>query len=138
MPVPHDVSNGAAKLPWSLQISSGNLGFMKSVSFLLSLFPYIVFLCIGVFSVLEVFFPSLRDPDFGRWEVDEGSGSYIQIMGWKKIIAPPRVLAQGFMSDRAACGVALIIGVICILVGIFGIRHVGGLPHLLPDLFERF
>jgi hypothetical protein len=38
----------------------------------------------GIVSILEVLFPSLRDSDFNRWKVDEGGGSYIQILGWKK------------------------------------------------------
>jgi hypothetical protein len=27
---------------------------------------------VGIHSILEVLFPSLRDPDFNRWEVDGG------------------------------------------------------------------
>jgi len=86
---------------------------------------------------LEVISPSLRGPDFNRWEVDEGSGSYIRIMGWKKILRPPRVIAQGYMSDSAACTVALVVGVFCILIAAFGIRHVSGFPWFFPDLFEK-
>jgi len=100
------------------------------------LLPYLAFLYAGIVSVLEVLFLSLRDPDFNRWEADEG-GSYIRILGWKKMLTPPRVLAQGYMSDSAACAVALVVGVICILIAIFGIRHVSGFPEFFPDLFER-
>lgn len=101
------------------------------------LLPYLAFLSAGIFSILEVLFPSLRDPDFNRWEVDEGGGSYIKILGWKKMLTPPRVLAQGYMPDNAACAVALVVGVICILIAVFGIRHVSGFPKFFPDLFER-
>jgi hypothetical protein len=101
------------------------------------LLPYLAFLYAGIHSILEVLFPSLRDPDFNRWEVDEGGGSYIRILGWKKMLTPPRVLAQGYMSDGAACAVALVVGVICILIAILGIRHVGGFPGFLPDLIDR-
>jgi len=100
------------------------------------LLPYLVFLYAGVFSILEVLFPSLRDADFNRWEVDEG-GSDVNILGWKKMLTPPRVLAQGYMSDAAACAVALGVGVICISIAILGVRHVAGFPGFLPDLFER-
>ena len=88
-------------------------------------------------SILEVLFPSLRDPDFNRWEVDEDGGSCIQILGWKKTLTPPRVLAQGFMSDGAACAVALVAESSFILIAMFGIRHVSGLPEFFPDVFDR-
>ena len=91
----------------------------------------------GIFSILEVLFSSLRNPDFNRWEIDEVGGTSIQVLGWKKVLAPPRVLAQGYMSDNAACGVALATGVILILIAIFGMRHVSGFPESLPDLFGR-
>jgi hypothetical protein len=107
-------------------------------TFFLRLLPYLLFLYAGIHSTLEAFFSSLRDPDFNRWEVDEGGGSYIQIMGWKKMLRPPRVMAQGYMSDRAACALAIVAGVICVLIGTFGIRHVSGFPGFLPDLFNRF
>jgi hypothetical protein len=85
---------------------------------------------------LEVLFPSLRDSDFNRWEVDEDNGASIQILGWKKMLTPPRVLAQGYMSENRACAVAIGVGTIFILVAILGIRHVSGFPQFLPDLFE--
>ncbi len=103
-----------------------------------NLLPYIAFLSAGVYTILEVFFPSLRNSDFNRWEVDEGTGSYIQIMGWRKVLTPPRVVAQGYMSDRAACAIAIVAGIFCTLIGTFGVRHVGGVPNFLPDLFGRF
>jgi len=101
------------------------------------LLPYLAFLYVGIHSILEVLFPSLRDPDFKRWEIDGGSSSYVQILGWKKMLTPPRVLAQGYMSDRAACAVALAVGVISVLIAMFGIRHVSGFPSFFPDLFDR-
>jgi hypothetical protein len=110
---------------------------MEMVSIFFKLLPYLAFLYAGIVSILEVLFPSLRDPDFNRWEVDEGSGSYIQILGWKKMLTPPRVLAEGYMSDGAACAVALVVGVICVLIAMLGIRHVSGFPEFFPDLFDR-
>jgi hypothetical protein len=110
---------------------------MEKVSLLVRLFPYLALLWAGIFSILEVIFPSLRNPDLNRWEIDQDSGPYIQIMGWKKMLRPPRVIAQGYMSDTAACAVALIVGIICILIGVLGIRHVSGFPGFFPDLFER-
>jgi hypothetical protein len=107
-------------------------------TFFFRLLPYLLCLSAGIHSILEAFFPSIRDPDFSRWEVDEGGGSYIQVMGWKKMLTPPRVIAQGYMSDRAACAVAIGVGVIFVLIGAFGIRHVSGFPGFLPDLFNRF
>lgn len=107
------------------------------VTLFIKLLPFFLFLYGGIDSILEALFPSLRGPDFNRWEVDEG-GSYINIMGWRKALTPPRVIAQGYMSDGAACAVALVVGVIFIFIAIFGIRHVGGIPEFIPDLFERF
>jgi hypothetical protein len=107
-------------------------------TFFLRLLPYLLCLYAGIHLILEVFFPSIRDPDFNRWEVDEGGESYIQIMGWKKMLRPPRVIAQGYMPDRAACALAIVVGAILVLVGTFGIRHVSGFPGFLPDLFNRF
>jgi|SRR5579864_3361628 len=108
------------------------------LALVLRLLPYLIFLYAGIFSILEVLFPSLRDPDFNRWEVDDGGGSYINILGWKKMLTPPRVIAQGYMSDRVACAVALALGVVCLSIAVFGIRHISGLPEFLPDLFARF
>ena len=111
---------------------------MNKFTFFPRLLPYLVFLYVGIHSILEAFFPSLLDPDFNRWEVDEGGESYIQIMGWKKMLKPPRVIAQGYMPDRAAWTVAVVVGIICVLIGTFGVRHVSGVPGFLPDLFNRF
>ncbi len=111
---------------------------MDSFVLFWKLIPFLVCLVYGAYSILEVFFPSLRSSDFNRWEIDEGSGTSIQIMGWKKVLSPPRVLASGYLSERAACSLALGIGTVLILVGIFGIRHVADFPAWLPDLFGRF
>jgi hypothetical protein len=111
---------------------------MGAALLLVRLFPYLAFLGVGTYSILEVFFPSLRDPSFNRWEVDDDSGPYIQIMGWRKMLMPPRVIAQGYMSDSAACTVALSIGVVFILIATLGIRHVSGFPLFFPDVFDKF
>src|SRR4030095_13951054 len=110
---------------------------MEKLPLFFRLLPYLAFLYAGIVSILEVLFPSLRDPDFNRWEVDEAGGSYIQILGWKKILTPPRVLAQGHMSDNAACAIALAAGVVFVLIAVFGIRYVSGFPEFFPDLFGR-
>jgi hypothetical protein len=111
---------------------------VDKVTFFFEVLPCLVFLYAGVFSILEVFFPPLRGPEFGRWEVDEGSGSSVTILGWKKVLRPPRVLAQGYMSEGAACAVAIVVGVILVIIATFGIRHVTGFPEILPDPFSRF
>ncbi len=111
---------------------------MKTLVLFLKAFPFLGFLYAGIHSILEVLFPALRDPDFNRWEVDDNSGSYIQIMGWRKMLTPPRVIAQGYVSDRAACVIGAVVGVVCILIAIVGIRHVLGIPEFVPDLVERF
>jgi hypothetical protein len=116
----------------------GSLAAMENVTLFFRLLPYLGCISWGIYSVLEVYFPSLRDPDFNRWEVDEGSGSSIQILGWRKVLTPPRVLAQGYLSDSTACAIALIAGAILIFIGMLGIRHVSGLPEFLPDLFGKF
>jgi hypothetical protein len=110
---------------------------MEQLTLFFRLLPYLACLYGGIFSILEVIFPSLRDPDFNHWEVDEGEGSYIQVLGWKKMLAPPRVLAQGYMSDSAACALALVVGFILLFVAMFGVRHVIGFPEFLPDLFNK-
>lgn len=100
--------------------------------------PFAACLGYGAYAIVEVFFPSLRNSDFNRWEVDEDSGASIQIMGWKKVLSPPRVLASGYLSERAACTVAFCFGTVFIAIGVFGIRHVVGTPTWLPDLFSKF
>jgi hypothetical protein len=110
---------------------------MEKLRFFLRLLPYLACLYGGVVSILEVFSPSLRDPDFNRSEVDEGGGSYIGVMGWEKMLTPPRVITQGYMSDSAACAVAIVAGVILVLIAMFDIRHVSGFPEFFPDLFNR-
>src|ERR1017187_4522410 len=104
------------------------------LALLIKLLPYFVCLYAGIFSILEVLFPALRDPDFNRWEVDAGGGSYVSILGWKKVLTPPRVSAQGYMSDRVACALALLVGVILISIAILGIRNASGFPGFISDL----
>jgi hypothetical protein len=104
----------------------------------LKLVPCLVFLYVGIYSILEVIFPFLRGPNFNRWEVDVRVGPSVNIMGWIMILTRPRVSAYRYMSDSAACVVALVVGVICILGAILGIRHVVGVPEFIPDLFARF
>ena len=41
-------------------------------------------------------------------------------------------------ADGAAFAIAIVVGLICLLIGTFGIRHVSGFPGFLPDLFGRF
>lgn len=100
--------------------------------------PFAVCLGYGAYSIAEVFFPSIRNSGFNRWEVDEDSGASIQIMGWKKALSPPRVLASGYLSERAACTTALCFGTVLIAISVFGIRHVVGMPAWIPDLFSKF
>jgi hypothetical protein len=111
---------------------------VDKLTFFFNVLPYLTFLYAGVFAILGVLFPSCRGPDFNRWEVAEGSGSSVTILGWKKMLRPPRVLAQGYMSDGAARAVASVVGVIFVLIATFGIRHVTGFPVLVPDVFNRF
>jgi hypothetical protein len=111
---------------------------VDKLTFFFKVLPFLLCLYGGVASILEAFFPSLRDPDFNRWEVDDRGGSSIQFLGWKKILTPPRVIAQGYMSNRAASALAIVGGVILVLIAMFGIRHVTGFPQFLPDVFSRF
>lgn len=102
------------------------------------LIPFLICLVYGAYSILEVFFPSLRSANFNRWEIDDNSGTTIQVMGWKKVLSPPRVLASGYLSERTACSIAFGVGALLISIGIFGIRHIADFPGWLPDLFGRF
>lgn len=99
--------------------------------------PYLAAAGYGVYTVAEVFIPSLRDSQFNRWEIDDNSGSYIEIMGWRKVLTPPRVIAQGYLSDRTACAIALAVGAACIGLAFMGIRHVAGIPESFPDVLSR-
>ena len=110
---------------------------MKIAFLLFQLLPAFAFVAYGTYSILEVFFPSLRDPDFGYWEVDGGSGSSIEILGWKKVLTPPRIIAQGYFSENTACSVSLIVGIVMIVVGLLLIRHIAGVPGSFPDFFSN-
>lgn len=111
---------------------------MGPINSLSKALPFALLLGYGAYSILEVFFPSLRSSDFNRWEVDEDLGASIQIMGWKKALSPPRVLASGYLSERAACWVAFCFGSLLVAIGVFGVRHVAGMPSWIPDLFSKF
>lgn len=111
---------------------------METASLLFHSLPAFLMVGYGAYSILEAFFPSLRDPNFDRWEVDDNSGSYIQIMGWRKMLKPPRVIAQGYLSERTACAIALSVGILSIVIGFLFIRHIAGIPESLPDLLNRF
>lgn len=108
------------------------------ISELVKAIPFVALFLSGVWSILEVFVPVLRPADFARWEVDDGDDSYIQVGPVRKRFGSPRVIAQGYVSDATACGIALGVGTIFIFLGVFGIRHTTGYPVLLPDLFSRF
>jgi hypothetical protein len=111
---------------------------MDTAFLLFRLLPAFTMVAYGTYSVLEVFFPSLRDPDFNRWEVDSDTGSSIEILGWKRVLTPPRVIAQGYLSDKTACAVSLTFGIVLIVVGFLIIRHIAGIPESFPDWFDRF
>ncbi|HKF21477.1 MAG TPA: hypothetical protein VKE93_07905 [Candidatus Angelobacter sp.] len=107
---------------------------MNTASVLFHCLPYFLSTAYGIYTLLEVFFPSLRDANFNHWEIDVG-GSYTQTLGWRKVLKPPRVIAQGYMSNRSACAMAMAVGVFFIVVGFFGIRHESGIPEVFPDFF---
>jgi hypothetical protein len=109
---------------------------MKTAWLLFRLFPAFSMVAWGIYSILEIFFPSLRDANFDRWEVDAGEGSYIEIAGWRKVLKPPRV-TQGYLSESTACMLALCVGFFSILIGVLLIRHLAGIPVNIPDVFDR-
>ncbi|HEY1937846.1 MAG TPA: hypothetical protein VGJ33_07930 [Candidatus Angelobacter sp.] len=109
---------------------------METASLLFHLLPAFVLTGYGTYAVLEVFFPSLRDADFNRWEVDDNSGSYVEIMGWRKMLKPPRVIAQGYLSERSACLFSFTVGTLMIAIGLLLIRHLAGIPQSFPDWFN--
>jgi uncharacterized membrane protein YkgB len=109
---------------------------METAFLLFQLLPAFAFVAYGTYAILEVFFPSLRDRDFGYWEVDGDNGSSIQILGWKKVLRPPRVIAQGYFSENTACAVSLIVGIVTIVIGLLLIRHIAGVPGFFPDFFS--
>ena len=111
---------------------------MDKLRFSYTVLPWLAFQYAGIHCIVEVIFPSLRSPDFNHWEIDEDSGPYIKVAGWRKALRPPQVIARGYMSDRAACVVALVVGTECVLIGVFGIHHFVGVPAALPDVFSEF
>jgi hypothetical protein len=110
---------------------------METAFLLFHLLPAFSMVAYGTYLILEVFFPSLRDPDFNRWEVDGGNGSYIKILGWKKVLTPPRVIALGYFSERTACAISMTLGIVMIVAGFFLIRHIAGVPGSFPDFFSN-
>ena len=116
---------------------SGTVALLNYLELFMKILPFLFFLYGGIYSILEALFPKLRDAEFNRWEIDEGSGTSITFLGWKKVLSPPRVLAQGYMSDSAACVVAVCSGCLFIFIALIGIRHFAGIPAFLPDLFAR-
>jgi len=109
---------------------------MDTTLLLLRLLPAFTAVGYGVYAVLEVLFPSLRDPNFNQWEVTDDRGAYIEIMGWRKALRPPRVIAQGYMSDRTACTLSFCVGTLLIIIGFVFIRHIAGVPESFPDIFS--
>ena len=110
---------------------------METAFLLFHLLPAFAMVAYGTYLILEVFFPSLRDPDFNRWEVDDNSGSSIQILGWKKVLTPPRVMAQGYFSESTACRISMALGIVMIVAGFLLIRHIAGVPGFFPDFFSN-
>ena len=108
---------------------------MEFVALLFKAAPFLAFLACGIYALLEALIPSLRGADFNHWEIDEAGGDNIQILGWKKALSPPRVLASGYLSERSAVTVAICFGSLFILIGTFGIRHVTRFPGWPPDFF---
>jgi hypothetical protein len=111
---------------------------MDPLTLVWKLIPFVLLLGYGAYSILEVFFPSIRSSNFNRWEIDEDTGSSIQVMGWKKALSPPRVLASGYLSERAACTLASSLGIVFVAIAVLGIRHTIGMPLWFPDVFSRF
>ena len=109
---------------------------MDTTLLLLRLLPAFSAVGYGAYAVLEVFFPSLRDPNFNQWEVTDDGGGYIEIMGWRKALRPPRLIAQGYMSNRTACTLSFCVGTFLIIIGFIFIRHIAGMPQSLPDIFS--
>ena len=60
----------------------------------------------------------------------------LKSLGWKKVLRPPRVIAQGYLSENTACAVSLILGIVMIVGAFLVIRHVAGVPQSFPDLFN--
>jgi len=109
---------------------------MNNLTLLVELLPFAGAFIAGLYFIAEVFIPSLRPRDFNRWEVDEG-GSEVDVnvafWQWRKVLTPPRVVAQGYMSNRAACTVAVVAGLVCICIAVLGVRHLTGFPNFIPD-----
>jgi hypothetical protein len=110
---------------------------METAFLLFHLLPAFTFVAYGTYAILEVFFPSLRDRDFGYWEVDGDNGSSIQIRGWKKVLRPPRVIAHGYFSENTACAVSLIVGIVMIVIGLFADSPLSRSTGIYPRFFQQ-
>jgi hypothetical protein len=111
---------------------------MDTALLLFRLLPAFVFVGYGVYSIVEIFFPSLREPDFNHWDIEIGRDDYVQVPGWRKVFKPARVIAEGYMSDSAACTISALAGLFLIIVGFAMIRHTAGIPEGVPDFIGRF
>lgn len=101
---------------------------MSTAGIIFRCLPFFAMVGYGVYYLLEVVFPSLRDKDFNYWEVDNNSGSYLNLLGWRIVLVPPRVLAQGYLSDNAACAVAIGVGIFLIVLGLAAVHKIAGVP----------
>jgi hypothetical protein len=101
---------------------------METASILLRCLPFFLSIAYGVYSLLEIYFPSLRDQNFNRWQIDDNTGSYVEYMGWRKVLRPPRIIAQGYLSEGMACVVAFSAGIVLIAIGVWGVHEVAGIP----------
>jgi hypothetical protein len=90
----------------------------------------------GLYLVLAAFLPDLRWENFGPWSVNDG-GSYIEFFGIEKTLRPPKVIAEGEMSERAAAVFSFCIGFLMTAIGCVAYRHITGIPAVLPDLVEK-
>jgi hypothetical protein len=111
---------------------------MRWFPLFLKAIPFVGLLLGGIYSILEVIFPALRPADFNQWEADEETGTTIRVGPWTRTFGSPRLIAQGYVSDATACGIALGVGTIFIFIGVFGLRRMTGYPAFLPDLFWKF
>jgi hypothetical protein len=91
----------------------------------------------GVYLVLACFLPGLRSKGFHHWSVSDG-GSSIEFLGFfEKVIRPPKVIAEGEMSEKTAVRVYLSIGFLLITIGSLVFRHITGTPVWFPDVVQK-
>jgi len=109
---------------------------MDTFLLLVRLLPAFSLVAYGTYAILEAFFPSLREPGFNYWDV-ETEGEYVQVLGWRKVLKPPRVIAEGYLSDFSACAVSISAGLVMVIIGFMIIRHTAGIPESMPDIIGR-